>query len=1157
MKNLLILSFIVIFSSTYAQKQANNWYFGERAGISFNNGTPVFLLNSSMNHNNGCATISDSDGNLLFYTNGMTVWNKNHQPMPNGTGLLGSSSGFQNCVIVPFPEIMDKFYIFTVGSCDNMNTNCIGLHYSIVDISLGNGGDIDPFYKNISLLHSPLSIEKVTALRHTNNEDYWIIVRNLSEPDNEFHAYQITKNGINPTPVRSPSLVFTPCFTGANRGAMKVSPDGKNFISMNVYAYAGTSGNEIGSFDASTGLVSILFTFETSFGNFHGRGAEFSQNSNFLYLTNEAADYQNHILQYDLTKVYNYSEFLASMTDIGLGGKSRDLQAGPDGKIYVARHNKEYLGVINNPELQGTACDYDSLGVYLGGRYCKYSLPQFIQTYFLRFEYEGECAGENFIFTPNFNPVPDSIHWDFGDPGSGANNTSNELNPAHTYLQSGIYTVTAFVRYPDGRTETATREVTVTALPEPYPVSDTVICKGSTVTLQAESGFDSYLWSNNQTTDFIMVSDTGSYWVEAVNADGCIGRDTVHVGWHPLPQLTTDTIISPTTCGNSIGAITGVNIIGGTPPYNVFWLNSIGDTIGTTNNLYNLGVENYYLWVTDQSGCNVLVASIDIQNFDHNFIITGVDPTDTRCNQPLGELDVHVQSGLSDRLFYSIDNWATYQTNGSFTGLLPDSYYVKVKDSLDCEAVYAGNPVIIQNLPGLTVTDVIIGEETDNNADGSITIIASGDTLRFSLDGAAPQVGNLFDLLSSGDYTVTVTDMYGCDSTFTVYVPRKSGTTLFASAGDTMVCNGQRGREPLMVNNFKDITSFEITLAFNNLLVDVTGYINADAQIASGLETVYFPSAGTINIKWSETSAVTLPDSTVLLDLIVEGKNAGLSSVDWVETNNQTMFINQLGIAVNVEPVMGSVQIAPSPHIWGFYQENVCEFSTLTQMAIPGGGTGIMTVIWETPKGFSSGPEYQIDTARLDDSGFYRIKVVDQMHCVATDSVEVTVFPLPTVNLPFTNPTHDTIYYEQTFQLETTPGYASYQWNTGDTTYYITITEEGSYSVIVQTNEGCTSTNSAYLKDIYMPFYIVVPNAFTPNGDGLNDTFRPVATGDLIRQFSMVIYNRWGQMVFETSDYSAGWDGKDAPAGVYSWVISYSNHTGKVFKMRGSVTVVK
>jgi len=1146
----IIITFISI--DAYSQKEANNWYFGNKAGITFQDGSPTILTNSSLNSMFGTAVISDSAGNLLFYSDGKVVYNRNHQQMPNGYGLSGLGHS-QTCIIFKKPGSNSKYYIFTIGS--GFTQPHIGLHYSIVDIELQGGlGDVDNFYKNIPLENSSLAVEKITAVKHADNNSVWVIVRNLSQPVNEYHSYLVTPGGVNNQPARTSCLSNIPLEgSGGNSGQMKVSPDSKYIVAALNTVHGGT---EIGQFDNITGYINNLFNFiEVILGTPYG--VEFSSDSRFVYITNSTPGFVNKIFQYELSLLPDVNLFINSAVNLGTGGNATALQIGSDGKIYVARNYKYYLGVINNPSLKGLDCDYDSLGVYLGGPMCYRGLPQFIQTYFLRFEYEGKCSGENFIFTPNFNPVPDSIHWDFGDPGSGANNTSNELNPAHTYLQSGIYTVTAFVRYPDGRTETAIREVTVTALPEPYPVSDTVICKGSTVTLLAESGFDSYLWSNNQTTDFIMVSDTGSYWVEAENAEGCIGRDSVHVGWHPLPHLTTDTIISPTTCGNSIGAITGVNIIGGTPPYNVFWLNSIGDTIGTTNNLYNLGVENYYLWVTDQSGCNVLVASIDIQNFDHNFIITGVDPTDTRCNQPLGELDVHVQSGLSDRLFYSIDNWATYQTNGSFIGLLPDSYFVKVKDSLDCEAVYAGNPVIIQSLPGLTVTDVIIGEETDNNADGSITIIASGDTLRFSLDGAAPQVGNLFDLLSSGDYTVTVTDIYGCDSTFTVYVPRKSGSTLFASAGDTMVCNGQRGREPLMVNNFKDITSFEITLAYNNLLVDVTGYINADSQIASGLETVYFPSAGTINIKWSETSAVTLPDSTVLLDLIVEGKNAGLSSVDWVETNNQTMFINQLGIAVNVEPVMGSVQIAPSPHIWGFYQENVCEFSTLTQMAIPGGGTGIMTVIWETPKGLSYGPEYQIDTARLDDSGFYRIKVIDQMNCVATDSVEVTVFPLPTVNLPFTNPTHDTIYYEQTFQLETTPGYASYQWNTGDTTYYITITEEGNYSVIVQTNEGCTATNSAYLKDMYMPFYFNVPNAFTPNNDGLNDTFRPVATGDLIRQFSMVIYNRWGQMIFETNNPAEGWDGKDAPAGVYSWVISYSNHTGKVFKMRGGVMLVR
>jgi gliding motility-associated-like protein len=87
------------------------------------------------------------------------------------------------------------------------------------------------------------------------------------------------------------------------------------------------------------------------------------------------------------------------------------------------------------------------------------------------------------------------------------------------------------------------------------------------------------------------------------------------------------------------------------------------------------------------------------------------------------------------------------------------------------------------------------------------------------------------------------------------------------------------------------------------------------------------------------------------------------------------------------------------------------------------------------------------------------------------------------------------------------------------------------------------------------PFH--VPTAFTPNNDGLNDTFRPVVDYERVHQFSMVIYNRWGQLIFETTYPAEGWDGKDAPAGVYSWVISYSDMVGKVVKMRGGVTLVR
>ncbi|PKP48754.1 MAG: hypothetical protein CVT94_07270, partial [Bacteroidetes bacterium HGW-Bacteroidetes-11] len=612
MRKLITILLILCSFTLFAQKEAYNWYFGANAAINFESGLPLPLINSAMSTNFGCSTISDSAGNLLFYGDGERVFNRFHQQMPNGFGLMGGNGG-QNSIAVPFPGHKNKYYIFTVGYiAQHPPFIPDGLYYSIVDLELDEGrGDIDKFYKNIPLMASSKAICKITSVRHRNSHDFWVIVRNLSEPLNKFHAYLITENGINSTPEVSKCLNQLPSNSAGSRGPMKISPDGKVFLSS-IY---NISGNEIGFFDTESGRVNLQFAFNIALPNFEVHGVEFSADSKYVYFTNlsfESNPY-NRVLQYDLSKLYDQSLFTNSRVDLGLGGNSTDIQAGPDGKLYLARYNKEYLGVINNPGLQGIACDYDSLGVYLGGRMSKFCLPQFIQTYLLRFEYEGECAGENFIFTPNFNPVPDSIHWDFGDPGSGANNTSNELNPAHIYSQSGIFTVTAFVRYPDGRTETATREVTVTALPEPYPVSDTVICKGSTVTLQAESGFDSYLWSNNQTTDFIMVSDTGSYWVEAVNAKGCTGRDSVHVGWHPLPHLTTDTIISPTTCGNSIGAITGVNIIGGTPPYNVFWLNSIGDTIGITNNLYNLGVDNYELWVTDDSGCNNLIASFPVQ----------------------------------------------------------------------------------------------------------------------------------------------------------------------------------------------------------------------------------------------------------------------------------------------------------------------------------------------------------------------------------------------------------------------------------------------------------------------------------------------------------------------------------------------------------------
>ncbi len=1156
MKNLFSLlytSLICLMSNpAFTQGEANNWIFGSMAGIQFTSGTPENLNYSLSLINNPSTVVTDSAGNLLFYSDGFRVYNRNFQVMENGTDIMGGRD-LTNCIAFAKPGSSRFYYLFTVGEAPGGTPPRVyGGRYAIIDLE-ANGGLGKVTVKNIMMDQGEDAMVQLTATFHKNNHDIWLILE-CQDYDHYFYkAYLVTNTGIFYKHTYEQIKYFTGYQGGTQVRQLRVSPDGKKMIHAGdmLGAFQGwvySFNNETGQINYSCGIKPV---------GFQTWGAEFSPSSEFVYISGPGGEgspilFYNWIVQYnanytDSVSFNNSKVVVGHFRKINNHGNYGNMQCAPDGKIYGGRSHYDTLFAINKPDLFGMACEATDCAYSLNG-FGELALPQFLTSYAQRFYFTGTCAGEPYQFTSHFFPEPESILWDFGDGG-----TSPEQNPLHVFAQGGDYSVTASVIFPGGRTGEAIRIVHVSGLPESALPQELTVCKGEQVTLDAGL-FSSYLWNTGDTVQSIPVSDTGYYWVEIRNITGCMARDTVHVAWFAEPQLGTVPVVSPTTCGSSIGAITGVTITGGSPPYSVWWVNSNGDTIGTTNYLYNLGVDNYYLWVTDLHGCQVQLFSCDIQNYDSDLIITGVPKNDTWCNQPLGTLNVEVQMGLSDRLFYSIDDWATWQTNGEFNNLLPDSYFVKVKDSLGCEAVFSGNPVKVINLPGLSVTDVNIVHETDNDADGRITILASGDTLSYSLDGAAPQSGNQFTSLTSGDYTITVTDIHGCDSTFMVEVERITAQTLFATAGDTAVCNGLRASEPLLVSNFREITSFEITLHYNNLLLDAIGFINAHDDLISGLEPLNYPAAGMIKLKWTGTGPVTLPDNTVMLDLVMQAKNAGLSTVDWVMASSETNFVNQYGVAVQVIPETGNVEVAPTPEIVGFYQETVCEFGTLSQMAIPTGGTGTSTITWETPHGTATGPEYRIDTARLGDAGLYRIKVIDQMNCVATDSVEVTVIPLPVNNFPTIN---DTIPFEQQFTLEATPGYLSYEWNTGDTTYYITGTEEGNYSVIIKTQEGCTTIDSAYLKDVYMPFYFNVPNAFTPNGDNLNDTFRPVATGDLIRQFSMVIYNRWGQIVFETTDYLEGWDGKDASVGSCVWVIHWSDRLGKGSRMSASVMLMR
>jgi hypothetical protein len=159
---LLKVSYFVVLIfplSLFSQSTDSVWYFGENAGIDFNTGVPVPLLNGSLVTVEGCASIASPDGSLLFYTDGIEIYNKNHVVMLNGDGLGGHISSTHSAIIVPKPASPNIYYVFTTDA----NGGASGLQYSEVDISLDNGLGAVTSVKN-SLLITPTD-EKIVALK--------------------------------------------------------------------------------------------------------------------------------------------------------------------------------------------------------------------------------------------------------------------------------------------------------------------------------------------------------------------------------------------------------------------------------------------------------------------------------------------------------------------------------------------------------------------------------------------------------------------------------------------------------------------------------------------------------------------------------------------------------------------------------------------------------------------------------------------------------------------------------------------------------------------------------------------------------------------------------------------------------------------------------
>ena len=506
MKNryFLIILCLFVFNISFAQKEASYWFFGENAGLNFNSGFPVPTLEGSLNTLEGCATISDKKGELLFYTDGTTVWNRMHDEMPSGTTLRGNSSSSQSAIIVPKPGDINIYFIFTVDWSGGEN----GLNYYTVDMNLDNGlGDlisVDNMPIATNLLPSPTS-EKITAVKVLNENAYWVISINQGR----FYVYKVDQNGLNTTPVGGNSgftLLADP------RGYLKVSPDGTKIVTANM-----TSGLFIYDFDSASGIVTNERQLDVL--DYFPYGVEFSPLSKKLYIS--TGDFTIDDIP-AIEKLFQFNIDISSPTAINLNASRIELhsytnqraalQLGLDGKIYRAIDGQPLLSVINNPEGNGLAAGYVHGAISLGNRNSGQGLPPFIQSFFeAQIIIQNVCLGDVTNFELDSNDDILSIIWDFGD----GTPISNEMNPSHIYSSPGEYIVTVEVTTSE-ETKTLTQLITI------FDVPTTV----SNITLQqCDDDQDGISFFNLREIENLISSNTDRFiFFISLNSSGCSFR---------------------------------------------------------------------------------------------------------------------------------------------------------------------------------------------------------------------------------------------------------------------------------------------------------------------------------------------------------------------------------------------------------------------------------------------------------------------------------------------------------------------------------------------------------------------------------------------------------------------------------------------------------
>ncbi len=1129
-----IIALFFLNQFVYGQKEWSNWYRNGRSLLTFKNGkaekvqdfiadpppVPPFENIYHFAHW-GDGGISYSDpvtGEMKLIISRRLGFGSNYKDFPNDTLLRSCPGDKKSYQIIPIPENPEKFYVIQFQSAVHdlaaLETglqvrcpNAIGLGYSIVDLSQ-NGG-IGDFVSMNNVIRSGLT-EQITYVRHANGKDVWIIYHPYFSA--EYHAIQVSATGFSQPVVSQIGAMIN----GGSRsvyGTLEASHDGKFLVgtrSIPVTAGRQYSDIEFFDFDNKTGKLSNYRTIPI---DGHVSAMQVSPDNSKLYAISNPENYTfQKIYQWD----FNEPDLALSRTELYSikNGNMNDMQLAPDGKIYISRFSEyvnddyfDYLMEIQCPNLPQYASNLKIRGIEMG----YFQFPVLIN---------------DFINMPRVTP---SARFSLG------NDTS---------ICFGSYTISA----PEGwesyqwNTGETTREIKITAAGTYYVLtgstgfscpsgygsiiigdkaqklnlgSDTGLCAQTSFTLKVPDGFSNILWNNGSAARDSLLFGGGEIRISANDPFGCFTADTINVfqKYYPRAAFGNDTVL----CNNEqlTLRLEPTNVFGGNAVYK--WNdNSTNETLMVTQ-------PGRYWGTVTFDGCTVS-DTIRVDYLTTERVSLGRDTT--------------LCEGDSLVLSPSISGVAIAWSNGATTPTLTVTnswrYWVSVnngsctlKDTID--VVFAPKPKL----------DL-----------GRDTALCTGATL---LLNPALQGGNFLwqDGSTQRTYSVSVPGIYrlqysdyGCTVSDSLQITYKD-LPVAALGNDTGFCEGSSfllsaGHPSIQNYQWQDQSTqpFFNALTAGRYSVTVTGVngcvnydtiqltthplpvfsLGRDTTLCEGSSLILSPQVTGSSYEWS-TGAV-------------NNRETILSAGEyWLKVSRQGCTYADT-IKVNFKPM---------PYFSLGNDTTVCEGSTLPlQVNQPGA-----TFLWQDGS--------SLNRLQVNRPGTYSL-TVNLDNCITRDTIAVEYLSKPVLSI-----VKDTsICLGQSFVLTpvvNTP--VTYQWHDGSNLPAFRVSDSGYYAIKIENRCGSAEQDiivSAGICKIYMP------TAFTPNGDNLNETFR-VKNPFPAKQFLFKIFNRYGELIFETTDMQTGWDGRykgqKVPSGSYAWIIFVETPDGVQDTQRGSVVVIR